>query len=319
MGDQLSFASLDYAAKKKRTKREVFLAEMGVTVPWAKLEAVIEPHYPNLGPQGGRRPFPLGVMLRIYCLQQWYSLSDPGAEEGLYDIQSMRAFAGLELGRDAIPDETTILNFRHLLERHDLTKAVFAAVAEHLAAKGEMLRGGTIVDATLIAASPSTKNKEQKRDPEMSSSKKGNQWYFGMKAHIGVDAKSGLVHTAGITTGKVHDAKVMDNLIREDDTAVYGDKGYASDAKRRAAEAAGVLWAVKEKAKPGRDLTKRQRARNRRFGKVRAKVEHVFRVLKCQFGYRRVRYRGIAKNGAQVFALLALANLYLVRSRLASA
>jgi IS5 family transposase len=152
----------------------------------------------------------------------------------------------------------------------------------------------------------------------MSSSKKGNQWYFGMKAHIGVDAESGLVHTAGVTTGKVHDAKVMANLVREDDTAVYGDKGYASEEKKAAAEEAGVLWAVKEKAKPGRKLTKRQRARNRRFGKVRAKVEHVFRVLKCQFGYRRVRYRGIAKNGAQVFALLALANLYLVRGRLAS-
>jgi IS5 family transposase len=271
-----------------------------------------------MGPQGGRRPFPLSAMLRIYCLQQWYNLSDPGAEEALYDIQSMRAFAGLELGRDAIPDETTILNFRHLLERHDLTKAIFAAVAEHLAAKGELLRGGTIVDATLIAASPSTKNREHKRDPEMTQSKKGNQWYFGMKAHIGVDAESGLVHTAGVTTGKVHDAKVMADLIREDDTAVYGDKGYASDAKKRAAEAAGVLWGVKEKAKPARNLTQRQRARNRRFGKVRAKVEHVFRVMKCQFGYRKVRYRGIAKNGAHVFALLALANIYLARGRLAS-
>jgi transposase, IS5 family len=319
MTDQLSFASLDFAAKKKRTKRDLFLAEMAAVVPWGMLEGLIEPHYPKMGPQGGRRPFPLDTMLRIYCLQQWYNLSDPGAEEALYDIQSMRVFAGPELGRDAIPDETTILNFRHLLERHDLTKAIFAAVAEHLSAKGELLRGGTIIDATLIAASPSTKNKAQKRDPEMSSSKKGNQWYFGMKAHIGVDAKSGLVHTAGVTTGKVHDAKVMDNLIREEDTAVYGDKGYASDAKKAAAEAAGVLWAVKEKAKPGRNLTKRQRARNRRFGKVRAKVEHVFRVLKCQFGYRRVRYRGIAKNGAQVFALLALANLFLARSRLASA
>ena len=319
MADQLSFASLDFAAKKKRTKRDVFLGEMSAVVPWGMLEALIEPHYPKMGPQGGRRPFPLPTMLRIYCLQQWYTLSDPGAEEALYDIQSMRAFAGLELGRDAIPDETTILNFRHLLERHDLTKAIFEGVAEHLAAKGELLRGGTIVDATLIAASPSTKNNEQKRDPEMSSSKKGNQWYFGMKAHIGVDAKSGLVHTAGVTTGKVHDAKVMDNLIREDDTAVYGDKGYASDAKKRAAQEAGVLWAVKEKAKPGRELTKRQRARNRRNGRVRAKVEHVFRVLKCQFGYRKVRYRGIAKNGAQVFALLALANLFLVRGRLASA
>jgi transposase, IS5 family len=194
---------------------------------------VIEPHYPKIGPKGGRRAFPLGVMLRIYCLQQWYTLSDPGAEEALYDIQSMRAFCGLELGRDAIPDETTILNFRHLLERHDLTKAVFAAVAAHLEARGEMLRGGTIVDATLIAASPSTKNEAGRRDPEMTSSKKGNQWYFGMKAHIGVDVESGLVHTAGVTTGKVHDAKVMDRLIREGDVAVYGDKGYANDAKKR--------------------------------------------------------------------------------------
>jgi IS5 family transposase len=309
MMDQLSFASLDFAGKKKRTKRDVFLAEMAAIVPWGKLEALIAPHYPKVGPQGGRRPFPLGVMLRIYCLQQWYNLSDPDAEEALYDIQSMRAFAGLELGRDAIPDETTILNFRHLLERHELTKAIFEGVAEHLAAKGELLRGGTIVDATLIAASPSTKNKDQARDPEMTQSRKGNQWYFGMKAHVGVDARSGLVHTAGVTTGKVHDAKVLANMIREDDTAVYGDKGYASDAKKRAAEDAGVLWAVKEKAKPGRALTQRQRA----------KVEHVFRVLKCQFGYRKVRYRGLLKNAAQVFALLALANLYLARSRLASA
>ena len=232
--DQLSFASLDFAAKKKRTKRDVFLAEMAAVVPWGMLEALIEPRYPKMGPQGGRRPFPLPVMLRIYCLQQWYTLSDPGAEEALYDIQSMRAFCGLELGRDAIPDETTILNFRHLLERHELTKAIFAAVSEHLAAKGELLRGGTIVDATLIAASPSTKNKEGRRDPEMSQSKKGNQWYFGMKAHVGADAESGLVHTAGVTTGKVHDAKVMDRLIREDDAAVYGDKAYASEAKKRA-------------------------------------------------------------------------------------
>jgi IS5 family transposase len=211
------------------------------------------------------------------------------------------------------------LNFRHLLERHELTKAIFVAIAEFLETRGALLRGGTIIDATLIAASPSTKNKAQKRDPEKRSSKKGNQWYFGMKAHIGVDATSGLVHTAGVTTGSVHDTKVMDNLIREDDRAVYGDKGYANDRKQRQAEAAGVLWAVKAKAKPGRPLSISQRRRNRRFGKIRAKVEHVFRVMKCQFGYRKVRYRGIAKNGAQVFALLALANLFLARRTLASA
>jgi len=319
MDAQLSFASLDFAGKKKRTKREVFLAEMAAAVPWSSLEAIIEPHYPKVGPQGGRRPFPIGVMLRIYCLQQWYALSDPGAEEALYDIQSMRAFCHLELGRDPIPDETTILNFRHLLEAHALTKAVFEAVAEHLQARGALLRGGTIVDATLIAASPSTKNAAGQRDPEMRSSKKGNQWHFGMKAHIGVDASSGLVHTTGVSSGSVHDATVMDRLIRADDTAVYIGKGYASASKKRAAEAAGVLWAVKEKAQPGRPLTARQRALNRRFGKVCAKVEHVFRVLKCQFGYRKVRYRGLAKNAAQLFSLLALANLYLARRTLASA
>src|SRR6195952_5241142 len=319
MDGQLSFATLDYAGKKKRTKRDVFLAEMAAAVPWSALEAVIAPHYPKEGPQGGRRAFPIAVMLRIYCLQQWYNLSDPGAEEALYDIQSMRGFCRLDLGRDAIPDETTILNFRHLLETHALTKSVFEAVTDHLEARGALLRGGTIVDATLIAASPSTKNAVGQRDPEMRSSKKGNQWHFGMKAHIGVDAGSGLVHTAGVTSGSVHDAKVMGNLIREDDRAVYGDRGYANDRRQRQGEGAGVLWAVKAKAKPGRPLALSQRRRNRRFGKVRAKVEHVFRVMKCQFGYRKVRYRGIDKNGAQVFALLALANLFLARRTLASA
>ena len=211
---------------------------MDRVIPWSRLEALIEPHYPKAG--NGRRPYPLGTMLRIYFLQQWYALSDPGAEEALYDIQSMRQFAGLDLGRDAIPDETTILNFRHLLESHDLTKALFEAVTKHLKEHGALLRGGTIMDATLIAASPSTKNKEQKRDPEMSQSKKGNQWYFGMKAHIGVDAKSGLVHTAGVSTGSVHDAKVMDGLIRENDQVVFGDKGYVNEKKKRAARRAGV-------------------------------------------------------------------------------
>ena len=311
---QLSFATLDHQNKKKRTKREVFLDEMDDVVPWVRLSALIAPHYPKVG--NGRRPYPIETMLRIYFLQQWYQLSDPGAEEALYDIQSMRAFAGLELGRDAVPDETTILNFRHLLERHELTKALFEAVSEHLEDKGALLRGGTIMDATLIAASPSTKNKSGKRDPEMSQSKKGNQWYFGMKAHVGVDARSGLVHTAGVTTGKTHDAKVMDNLIREDDRAVFADKGYVNENKKRAARRAGVYWGVKDQRKPGRQLSSSQRKRNRRNGSVRAKVEHIFRVVKCQFGYRKVRYRGITKNGAQVFSLLALANLYLARRRL---
>lgn len=316
---QLSFASLAYATKKKQTKREIFLAEMDRVVPWAQLEGVIEPYYPKANPNGGRRPFPLGIMLRIYFLQQWYQLSDPGAEEALYDIQSMRQFAGLELGDDTIPDETTILNFRHLLERHDLTKALFATVSEHLEACGTMLRGGTIMDATLIAAPPSTKNKERKRDPEMSQSKKGNQWYFGMKAHIGVDAKSGLAHTAEMTTGRVHDAKVMDQLIREDDRAVFADKGYVNEKKKQAARKAGVYWAVQEKPKRGRRLSSSQKKRNRKHGAIRAKVEHVFRIIKCQFGYRKVRYRGLTKNTAQLFSLLALANLFLVRRKLTAA
>ena len=311
---QLSFATLDHQNKKKQTRRETFLAEMDVVVPWAALLSLIAPHYPKAG--NGRRPYPLEVMLRIYFLQQWYQLSDPGAEEALYDIQSMRAFAGLELGRDAIPDETTILNFRHLLERHALTKALFEAVSAHLEDKGALLRGGTIMDATLIAASPSTKNKAAQRDPAMSQSKKGNQWYFGMKVHVGVDARSGLVHTAGVTTGKVHDAKVMDKLIREDDRAVFGDKGYVNEKKKQRARAAGVYWGVKDQRKPGRQLSGSQKKRNRKLGSVRAKVEHVFRVLKCQFGYRKVRYRGIAKNGVQVLMLLALANLYLARRKL---
>jgi len=312
--DQQSFSSLDYAHKKKRTKREIFLGEMDAVVPWGRLEALIAPHYTK--PRKGRPQMPLTVMLRIYFLQQWYGLSDPGAEEALYDIHSMRGFAGLELGRDAIPDETTILNFRHLLERHKLTQALFAVVKSYLEEHSLLMRGGTIMDATLIAASPSTKNMDGKRDPEMSQSKKGNQWYFGMKAHIGVDARSGLVHTMKTTTGKVHDAKLTEDLIRPDDKVVFGDKGYVSDKRKRAARADGVCWAVKDKRKTGRKLSASQKKRNRKHGSVRAKVEHVFRVIKCQFGYRKVRYRGLAKNDAQLLTLTALANIFLARKRL---
>ena len=242
MDDQLSFASLDFAAKKKVTKRDVFLAEMSAVVPWGALEAVIEPHYPKVGPQGGRRPFP---QYRPCCA---FTSCSNGATCQIPRTRKRSTTSSRCARSQASNSAATRSPTRRrssisaIYRRHDLTKSIFAAVAEHLAAKGELLRGGTIVDATLIAASPSTKNEAQKRDPEMTSSKKGNQWYFGMKVHIGVDAQSGLVHTAGVTTGKVHDAKVMANLIREDDTAVYGDKGYASDEKKRAAETAGVLW-----------------------------------------------------------------------------
>ena len=311
---QLSFSSFEQSQKKKRTKREVFLAEMDAVVPWARLEGLISPYYTKT--RKGRPQMRLAVMLRIYFLQQWYGLSDPGAEEALYDMHSMRDFTGLDLASDPIPDETTILNFRHMLERHGLTEALFGEVKTYLEERALLLRGGTIMDATLLHASPSTKNKAGKRDPEMSQAKKGNQWYFGVKMHVGVDAKSGLVHTARLTTAKRHDAPLTEDLIRNDDIIIFGDKGYASDKRKRAARGRGVQWAVKDKAKRGRGLSASQKHRNRKHGVVRAKVEHVFRVVKCQFGYRKVRYRGLAKNQAQMFSLMALANLYMARGKL---
>ena len=311
---QLSFASLTYEHKKKQTKREKFLNEMEQVVPWARLLNLIEPYYPKSGK--GRRPMPLEVMLRIYFLQQWYGLSDPAAEESLYDIESMRRFVGLELGDDAIPDETTILNFRHLLEKHHLTSDIFEDVNVYLQEQGLLLAGGSIVDATIIHAPSSTKNKEKKRDPEMSSTKKGNTWHFGMKAHISVDVHSGLIHTVGVTTAKTHDAKVTSHLIREDDRAIFGDKGYVNEKLKKAARKAGVYWAVMEKAKPKKKLSSTQNKRNKKHASIRSKVEHPFRIIKCQFGYRKTRYRGIQKNGAQVFSLMALANLYHVRRKL---
>jgi IS5 family transposase len=311
---QQSLASLTYEGMKKRTKREKFLQEMNRVVPWERLERLIEPYYPKVG--NGRPPRGLKVMLRIYCLQQWYGLSDPGVEEARYDIESMRRFVGLELGEDAIPDETTVLNFRHLLEAHNLASAVFEAVKAYLGEQGLLLSGGSIVDATIIHAPASTKNQRKERDPEMSSTKKGNTWYFGMKAHISVDVHSGLVHTVGVTTASEHDNSVIGGLVREDDRAVFGDKGYASDQTKRAARQAGVYWAVLDKAKRNRKLSGSQRKRNKKHASVRAKVEHVFRIVKCQFGYRKTRYKGLAKNAAQVFSLMALANLYQARGQL---
>lgn len=308
---QLSFATLAYENKKKLTKREKFLNEMETVVPWSRALKLVEPHYPKA--KKGRRPMSLGVVLRIYFLQQWYGLSDPAAEESLYDIESMHRFAGLELGEDAIPDETTLLNFRHLLEKHNLTRAVFEDVKVYLEEKGLLLSGGSIVDATIIHAPSSIKNKDKKRDPEMNSTKKGNTWHFGMKAHISVDVKSGLIHTVGITTAKTHDAKVIDKLIREKDKAVFGDKGYVSDKLKAAARKAGVYWAVIDKAKPKKKLSATQKKRNQKHASVRAKVEHPVRIIKCQFGYRKTRYRGLEKNAAHVFSLMALANLYQAR------
>jgi transposase, IS5 family len=302
--------------KKKLTRREQFLAEMDAVVPWGRLLALIEPHYPKVGPEGGRPPMPLETMLRVYFLQNWYALSDPMAEETLYDSEAMRRFARIELGDDRIPDETTILNFRHLLERHGLTEALFAEVNAHLADKGITLRSGTLVDATIIDAPSSTKNKARARDPEMSSTKKGNDWYFGMKAHVGVDLDGGTVHSLDTTTAKVHDSQVWDELLHGAESSVWADKGYVNSEREAAFKAPGKVWGVMRKAPKGSPLHPVDAQNNRIIAMVRAKVEHSFRVLKRQFGYMKTRYRGLSKNRAQLFTLFALGNLFLVRRRL---
>jgi IS5 family transposase len=316
MPKQPAFPGLRDAMKKKQTRRELFLAEMDVVVPWVRLLGLIAPHYPKVSPKGGRPPMPLETMLRVYFLQNWYALSDPMAEEMLYDSEAMRHFAGIELGDDRIPDETTILNFRHLLERHGLTEAIFTEVNAHLSDKGITLRSGTLVDATIIDAPSSTKNKAGKRDPEMSSTKKGNDWYFGMKAHVGVDVDSGTVHSLEATTAKVHDSRVWDQLLHGDETSVWADKGYVSAEREAEFSKAGKVWGVMRKAPKGGTLDEIDEEANRIIAKVRAKVEHPFRVLKRQFGHMKTRYRGLSKNRAQLFTLFALGNLFLVRRRL---
>ena len=314
---QTTFASLAFEQKKKPTRRELFLAEMEAVVPWSALLAVIEPHYPKAG-RRGRQPMPLETMLRIYFMQQWYALSDPAMEDALYEIESMRRFARLELSDDALPDETTILKFRHLLERHGLTSAMMNVINETLEARGLLLKGGTMVDATIIHAAPSTKNREKQRDPEMHQTKKGNQWYFGMKIHVGADANSGLAHTVSVTPANVPDVNEFPNLLREDDRAVFGDKGYVNKSFKQAGRKAGVFWGVSLKASKQHPLTAANKRFNHRMSSIRARVEHLFRVIKRQFGYTKVRYKGLAKNAAQVFSLIGLTNLYLARREIMS-
>ncbi|MGA7117480.1 MAG: IS5 family transposase [Hyphomicrobium sp.] len=312
---QTTFASLAYDQKKKQTRREKFLAEMEQAVPWSELLAVIEPYYPKAG-RRGRQPFPVATMLRLYFLQQWYALSDPGLEDALYEIESMRRFAGLDLADDALPDETTILKFRRLLERHELTAKLMNTISDVLEARGLLLKGGTMVDATIIHAAPSTKNKTKARDPEMHQTKKGNQWYFGMKVHVGADIHTGVVHTVSVTPANASDIGQLPNLLREDDRIVIGDAGYVNDTYKRAARKAGVVWGVALKARPKRRLGSAQKRRNRKMSSIRSRVEHLFRVMKRQFGYTKTRYRGLAKNAAQVFTLIGLTNLYLKRHAL---
>jgi len=310
----VSFASLAYENKKKRTRREKFLQEMDQVIPWEELLQIIKQYYPRAG--NGRQPMPLGRMLRIYFMQQWYGLSDPAMEDALYDIESMRRFADIDLEVDVIPDETTILHFRHLLEKHQLTKKIFEKTQQYLTEKGLLLREGTIVDATIISAPSSTKNQGKTRDKEMKQTKKGNQWYFGMKAHVGTDTRKGLAHSVVVTDAAVHDSQVMDELLHGEEQAVYGDRAYTSEKKRQEYEARGINWRVNRKACRHYQLTPEDMAYNRRQSQIRAKGEHAFLVVKHLWHYQKVRYKGLFKNAVQVFSLFALANFYLVRHEL---
>ena len=313
---QSSFAEAGFERYSKRTRRERFLQEMDRVVPWEALEALIEPCYPSKRQGAGRPAVGLDRMLRIHFLQHWFNLSDPAVEEALYDSKAMRRFVGIDLGREPAPDETTICKFRHLLEANGLGEAIFQKVGEHLKGRGLRVSGGTIVDATLINAPSSTKNRAKKRDPEMRQTKKGNQWYFGMKAHIGVDARTKLIHSVATTPANVHDSQVLTKLLHGEEREVWGDSAYQGQGKviRQAAPQAREF--IQEKAVRRRPLSEAQRARNRLRSKIRAKVEHPFHIMKRVFGFTHVRYRGLAKNTHRVQVTCALVNLFLVRKQL---
>lgn len=313
MGQQQTFAGLAWTTKKKRTRREQFLGEMNAVIPWAELLRLIAPHYPT--GQGGRRAMPLETMLRIYFLQQWYDLSDPAAEDALYDSESMRRFVGLELGDDAIPDESTILHFRHLLEAHHVTEAMFALVRGLLESRGLLLKSGTVVDATIIAAPSSTKNASDTRDPEMKQARKGKNWHFGMKVHTGTDRR-GIVHSLTTTHAAEADINQLPQLLHGEERELYGDQAYWAEGDRQAAAAAGIRYRVNRRPTKQHPLTDRWKRINRARSRVRARGEHAYHVVKHLWGFTKVRYRGLAKNTVRVFAAFALANLYLMRKRL---
>lgn len=310
---QTTFASAAWDRKGKVTRRERFLAEMDAVIPWPRLLGLIEPHYPKAG--NGTQPMPMERMLRIYFMQNWFNLSDPAAEDSLYDSESMRRFAGIELAEDAIPDETTILRFRHLLERHQLTERMFAEIRSLLEERRLLLKSGTIVDATIIEAPPSTKNEQKARDPEMRQGKKGGGWHFGMKAHIGTDVH-GRVHSLATTHAGAADITQLPKLLHGNERALYGDQAYWSVDHRWAAEQRGIRYRVNRRPNGRAPLSPYQRAINRSRSRTRARGEHAFHVVKCLWGFTKVRYRGLAKNTARLFTAFALANLYLVRHRL---
>lgn len=312
---QATFAEVGFEQYRKQTRRDVFLAEMDRVVPWSELCAVIEPHYPK-AEGAGRPPVGLERMLRIYFLQQWFNLSDPAVEEALYDSNAMRNFVGIDLGREPAPDETTVCKFRHLLERHGLGKKLFKAVNRHLQQQGLKVSSGTIVDATIIGAPSSTKNQDGKRDPEMCQTKKGNQYYFGMKAHIGVDSQTKLIHSVVASPANTHDSQALPYLLHGKETRVWGDSAYSGQTQviRKTAPCAQDF--THHKGCRHRALSVLDQRRNRSKSKVRAKVEHVFRIIKCGFGFVKVRYRGLLKNTNRLLVTCALTNLYIARRRL---
>lgn len=314
---QLSLAQGGFERYGKTTKRAAFLAEMDRVVPWTRLCALIEPYYPKAG--RGRHPVGLERMLRIHFLQHWFNLSDPAVEEALYESSSMRLFVGIDLGQERVPDETTVLNFRHLLERHELGRQLFEQVAVHLQSQGFKLSTGTIVDATLIAAPSSTRNASGQRDPEMKQSKKGNQWYFGMKAHVAVDARSKLIHHVVATSGNVHDSRVLPQLLHGNESAVWGDAAYSGQHKVIEQHAPWAHDMTQQRGRAYKYLSQLQRQVNRQRSRTRARVEHVIGIIKRIFGFAKVRYRGIAKNGNRLFVTAALANLFTVRKPLLDA
>ena len=313
---QITFAcqpSFEKYARKSR--REEFLTAMEVVVPWSELEALIAPFYPKAGKR--RQPVGLSVVLRIYFLQHWFNLSDPAAEDALYESPVLSGFAGVDLGRSAAPDETTILNFRHLLEKHELNGKILDTVNLYLDSHGIRISTGTIVDATIIAAPSSTKNSKKERDPEMHHTKKGNQYYFGAKAHIGVDSKEGIVHSVCTSAASVHDKHMLPDLLHGNEKKVWGDAGYQGQTEtiREIAPQAQDMTNRRVKTKQGVD--EEQKRKNRTKSRVRAKVKWSFRILKRVFKYTKVRYRGIKKNHAWLLAAFALVNLYQHRKRLA--
>ncbi len=317
---QRSFSELEYATKKKVTRRDRFLGEINAITPWSALVTEIEPFYPK-GEGRGRPPMGIERMLRMYIAQQCFGLSDEGAEDALYDSQAIRGFVGIELSRDAVPDATTLLKFRHLLEEHKLTECIFTAINVHLSSKGLMLKEGTVVDATIIAAPSSTKNQSEGRDPEMHQTKKGNQWHFGMKAHIGVDMHSGLVHTVVTTPANVNDVTQAHSLLHGKETMAFGDAGYQGVEKRPELKHPGVRWFVamrpgKRRALPDTESGRLEDGIEKLKASIRAKVEHPFRYVKNLFGHKKNRYWGLAKNTAQLFTLFALANLVIAKRRL---